>query len=246
MARSVRDIAAALEQHFPDGPPADATVRNQGFDYLPQHWTSRWPNSLPVPEVLLDGDRKHLSRQDVFSISAATTDTDEDLVNLYVAICAWGTGTKAQRVARAVRPLHETGAVAALARSRDAAMSGHPTEAYRRLNTTGEDRIKHFGPAFFTKWMYFSAYDTNSDRESPAPLILDSRVAKALDWGSQGWDSKDYGRYLELATSIQATWCPREPSRDSATTHVIEYALFKLGGKPEVKPLDRPHSIDGR
>ncbi|PJI53577.1 hypothetical protein CTI14_26590, partial [Methylobacterium radiotolerans] len=106
-------------------------------------------------------------------------------VNLYVAICAWGTGTKAQRVARAVKPLHEKGAISALGRSLDAARTLHPTEAYRRLNTIGEDKVKHLGAAFFTKWLYFSAYDTTSRHEGPAPLILDSRVAKALDWKSQ-------------------------------------------------------------
>ncbi|BCT74168.1 hypothetical protein SCMU_00100 [Sinomonas cyclohexanicum] len=230
MARSVHEITAALAQHFPEGPPADATVQNQGFDYLPSHWTSRWPDSLPVPEVLLGGDRRHVSRRDVFAVSAAAIGSDEDLVNLYVAICAWGTGTKAQRVARAVKPLHEKGAVDALARSLDAARSLHPVEAYRRLNTTGEDRIKHFGAAFFTKWLYFSSYNTRSDQQGPAPLILDSRVAKALGWGTHGWNSKDYGRYLELATDIQDAWCPRDLSRRSAPSHVVEYALFKLGG----------------
>jgi hypothetical protein len=231
MARSLQEITAALGQHFPEGPPADTTVRNQGFDYLPRHWTSRWPDSLPVPQVLLGGDRKHLSRQDVFAISSATTGSDEDLVNLYVAICAWGTGTKAQRVARAVKPLHEKDAISALARSLHTARSAHPIEAYRRLNTTGEDKIKHFGAAFFTKWLYFAAYDTAHDREDPAPLILDSRVARALGWRSLGWDSKDYGRYLDLAVDIREMWRPHDASCSTAPAHVIEYALFKLGGR---------------
>jgi hypothetical protein len=224
MGKSIREIVDALEEKFPEGAPTDGLVRDQGFDYLPQHWTSRWPDTLPVPNVLLDGERKHINREGIFAISSAPVSSDEDVLNLYVAMGAWGTGTKAQRVVRAVKPLHEQGAVAALARSLDAARSGQPVEAYRRLKITGEDRIKHLGPAFFTKWLYFSAYDSTGPRNGPAPLILDARVANALGWKRQGWTSSDYGRYLDMATEIQDTWCPEKP------THVIEYALFKLGG----------------
>lgn len=224
MGKSIRDIVDALEQKFADDAPTDATVRNQGFDYLPRHWTSRWPDALPVPDVLLDGERKHISREDIFTLASASGTSDGEILNLYVAMGAWGTGTKAQRVARAMRPLHEQGAMAALGRSLEAARSGQPVEAYRRLNTTGEDRIKHLGPAFFTKWLYFSAYDSSGHRDGPRPLILDSRVANALGWERQGWTSSDYGRYLDIASEIHSAWCPEEPS------HVVEYALFKLGG----------------
>lgn len=177
------------------------------------------PQDLPLPEVLRRGDRKRLDRHDVFSLSSAAS-SPEDVVNLYVAVCAWGTGTKAQRVARCVRPLHQKGAVAALTRSFECARSCTAIEAYRRLNTWGEDRIKYFGASFFTKWLYFSAYDLRKAAQGTAPLILDARVAGALGWSTQGWSSSSYGRYLDLAAEVRAAWCPAEPS------HVVEYALF--------------------
>jgi len=45
----------------------------------------------------------------------------ESVLNLYVSVCAWGTGTKAQRVARVVQPILEDGALDALQRSFEAA-----------------------------------------------------------------------------------------------------------------------------
>lgn len=223
MGKSVGEVVDDLNRQFPHGAPSSATVLEQGSEYIPRHWRSRWPEKLELPPVLRDGDRKWLTRGEVFSI-ASTDVSGVDVVNLYVAMCAWGTGTKAQRVARAVRPLHEDGAVAALARSLDAARTCHPVEAYRRLDKAGEDKIKHLGPGFFTKWMYFSAYDLGTSRTWPAPLILDSRVARALGWEESGWTSTDYGRYLDEAAKIQAAWGPTE------SFHVVEYGLFRLGG----------------
>ncbi|GKV72017.1 hypothetical protein NCCP2145_13980 [Pseudarthrobacter sp. NCCP-2145] len=84
-----------------------------------------------------------------------------------------------------------------------------------------------FGPAFFTKWLYFAAYDDPERRQGSAPLILDARVANALGWPptSGRWPSSAYAEYLRTAAKINALWCP------SSSQHVIEYALFKIGGR---------------
>lgn len=221
MDESIREIVGSLERLFPQGPPTDDVVRSQAFDFLTRHWIDRWPESLALPEALQAVERKRVSRSDLF-IQAQHVTSEESILNLYVEVCGWGTGTKAQRVARCVRPLREEGAVAALARSFEAAQSQNPVEAYRRLNTWGEDRVKYFGPAFFTKWLYFSSYAGQS-RQDHLPLILDARVSTAIGWKTARWRSGDYGRYLDIVAQIIDTWCgPTEP-------HVIEYALFKLG-----------------
>lgn len=149
----------------------------------------------------------------------------ESVLNLYVAVCAWGTGTKAQRVARVVKPLHEDGVLDALQRSFHAARTMDPVTAYRRLNSPDEDRIKGFGPAFFTKWLYFAAYDQPGRHGERPPLILDARVANALGWPprTDRWPSSAYAQYLDTAAEINALWCPSE------TKHVVEYALFING-----------------
>lgn len=223
--RTVEEICEVLTASFPDGAPTDAAVRSQGSDYFPQHWTSRWPAHLPLPAALHSSElRRYINRSGLFAM-AEETSSSEDILNLYVSICAWGTGTQAQRVARVVKPLHEEGALDSLQRSFTAARSLDPIEAYRRLNMTGEDRVKGFGPAFFTKWLYFAAYNDPTRTQQLRPLILDERVSNALGWPpiSGRRPSSDYAQYLETAAKINSAWAPNSPS------HAIEYALFQIG-----------------
>lgn len=222
----MNDICKALSTRFPEGPPAEGIVRSQGFDYLSSHWTNRWPDHLPIPEALGGAERRHVNRSKLFAM-AREVSSAEAVLNLYVAVCAWGTGTKAQRVARVVKPLYENGALDALQRSFNAARSTDPVDAYRRLNSADGDRIKGFGPAFFTKWLYFAAYDSTHRPEGSVPLILDARVANALGWPTVAgrWPSSAYSEYLHTAAEINDAWCP------FSSRHVIEYALFKIGGK---------------
>lgn len=147
MNKTVEEIRQGLNARFPEGPPTDRLVRSQGFDYLTRHWLDRWPQSLPIPDVLGGPERRHISRSELFTM-AKEVSSIESVLDLYVAVCAWGTGTKPQRVARVVKPLHEEGALYALQRSFHKARSLDPVEAYRHLNLTDEDRVKGFGPAF--------------------------------------------------------------------------------------------------
>lgn len=221
----MEEICEALTAQFPDGAPTDAAVRSQGSDYFPEHWTSRWPGHLPLPAALDSSQRRrHIDRSELFAM-AEKISTSEDILNLYVSVCAWGTGPKAQMVARVVKPLHETGALDSLQRSFHTARSLDPIEAYRRLNTTTENRIKGFGPAFFTKWLYFAAYDDPTRPQQLRPLILDERVTNALGWPpiSTRRPSGAYAEYLATATKINTIWSPDQP------LHTIEYALFKIG-----------------
>lgn len=222
MGRTVGHIVEALEQKYPQGLPTDEAVRSQSFEYIPRHWTDRWPSDLDTPDALKSSERKRVSRSDLFA-QARNISSDEAILDLYVGICGWGTGTKAQRVARCVKPLYQHGAVAALGRAYEAAQSQNPVAAYKRLNTWSEDRIKYLGPSFFTKWLYFSAYDASQSTQVDKPLILDAHVASAMGWKAAGWGSSDYGRYLETVAQVREAWRhPTEP-------HVIEYALFQLG-----------------
>jgi hypothetical protein len=181
---------------------------------------------VPLPALLAEDGRGRIDRAELFSMAAASPSSPEELLNFYVGICAWGTGTKAQRVARVIKPLNQPGLLEALGRSFKASRNSNPIEAFRRLNTDGEDRVKGFGPAFFTKWLYFAAYDVLKDSGQEVPLILDDKVSKALGWPpiTGRRTSGEYRKYLDVATEINTEWCPSEP------LHVVEYALFKLGG----------------
>lgn len=218
-----QEVCKHLKMVFPDGLPTDAQVRAQEVEFLADHWLKRWPEGLEIPDFLEPGTRLKVSRQQLFD-RAANVNSPAEALDLYVWIAGWGTGTGARAVGRSAQVLKSPEVSELLWRSFSNVHERGAIEAYRRLYTWGEDRIKYFGPAFFTKWLYFAAYDSWSGT-SPAPLILDSVVAAALDCGSTGWSSTEYGQYLDTVEQIRQACAPDE------TSHVIEYALFRARGR---------------
>lgn len=196
----------------------------------------RWLRLLPEPAwwpAELDScpriaARHRVDRSTVFRISRRS-DTTEGRRHLLTAALVWGSGTKAQSVARRVRIFEESSsrdidarleATLAVLREEGA------TAAYFAFNN--DHRIKYLGPAFFTKVLYFAGYD---QPVGPwRPLILDSVVARALSgadtewmWPGSGWTTQHYQRYLSLVhdhalhTGVQADQ--------------VEAALFTRGKK---------------
>ncbi|MGN6412517.1 8-oxoguanine DNA glycosylase OGG fold protein [Flexivirga sp.] len=220
---SAEVLLPTLEREFPEGPPTDEAVRAQGFTWSAGQWRKRWPAALSVPRRLAEApERPHLTRQDVFDRARSVT-TESDAVELFLLVAAWGTGTKARSIARVARVLDQPSAPARLLETHRVVRDGDPAEAYRRMYSWDHERIKYLGPAFFTKWLYFSAYDTWEQRNGPAPLILDQQVARALGWRTTGWSSSTYRTYLETAAAVRDIWAPNAP------LHIAEYALFEVG-----------------
>jgi hypothetical protein len=201
--------------------PAAETVREQSVNYYPRHWLKSWPNDLAVPEVFGDEGRASLTRADVFT-QAATVETPGEAVCLYVAVCSWGSGIYAQSITRRARVLGNPAAPMLLMRSLTRVRAEGAVAAYAALEWGGEDHLKYFGPAFWTKWLYFGGFEAR-DRPGSAPLILDSFVATALGWRIDGWRAGDYERYLALASEVGAAWRPSSP------LDVVEYSLFQMG-----------------
>ena len=212
-------------------PWASGAVYNQQEYFYPGTWKAKWPEGLGVPSVLAGvegGSRTKLpvTRRDVFA-AASNVATEEDALNLYVMMCGWGAGVKGRPGYRARLPLAERDIAPKLLRSNQAIRGGeNPVSVYRSL-ASGEFRIKHFGPAFFTKWMYFSGH-ASGESAQPKPLILDARVAASLGLPPHGWAPEVYAAYLQLSKDVAAELDGREP-------HVVEHALFVLNGQ-----LDRP------
>lgn len=216
-------ICENLDGAFPEGPPTDAQVRAQEVEFWADHWLKRWPEDLTIPDFLEPGAKLRVSRQDLFDY-AQQVDSAEDTLAFYVWIAGWGTGTGARAVGRSAQVLNSPNVAEHLWKSFSTVHDLGAVEAYRCLYSWEENRIKYFGPAFFTKWLYFSSYDSWSG-DTHAPLILDSRVAAALGCASTGWSATDYGQYLETVEEIRQCWVPNEPS------HVVEYALFRARGQ---------------
>lgn len=213
------------------GKPTGETVREQSVDYYPRHWRKSWPSDLALPVVLGDDGRASLTRADVFT-EAAAVETPSDAVSLYVTVCSWGSGSKAQSIARRVRVLGDPAAPKFLLRSLARVRSEGAVAGYASFERAGDDHLKHFGAAFWTKWLYFGGFDATG-RPGTSPLILDSFVATALGWRIDGWSTADYEHYLALASEVRQAWCP------SAPLDVVEYSLFKLGRSERVETRAR-------
>jgi hypothetical protein len=224
--------------------PGLEQVRGQKVWFYPRHWLARWPQGREIPPFLQGDDdvdaRRAVTRDDLFALAARGISTLSEAVNFYTAVCAWGTGWSARRVGRVIRPLRDQLAPGRLLEGLAAAAArgvgkGNPVEVYRQFSPGGHWQIKYLGPAFFTKLMYFAAGApvspgaASSTTDSSAlkhPLILDSRVARALGWSRKwGWSAEQYGEYLEIVEELRGLWCPQAP------VDVVEYQLFIAGGR---------------
>lgn len=224
MMTTADELVAAIADR-PDLPLTDDEVRAQSEHFYPGTWRSKWPGGLSLPATLAavspgDRTRQPVTRTLVFERAENVT-TEDDALDLYVLMCGWGAGWQGLTGFRSRKPLSTPGIGAALLRSyQEVRGGGDPVSAYRSLHT-GQNKIKFFGPAFFTKWLYFAGYESTSD-SGRRPLILDARVARTLGWATADWSSSDYGRYLDLAS---------EAADGLGTTpHVIEHALYALNG----------------
>lgn len=132
-----------------------------------------------------------------------------------------------------MRALADAGVGERLLASHQLIREGRTAEAFVQLQRGGAHHVRSFGPALFTRWLYFSAYDAWNASWGPAPLILDRRVAAAIGYRRWGWFADEYLFYLEFCEELQARWRPDEP------VHVIEYALFRASRLGPV-PVRRP------
>ena len=216
---AARDVLGAVEA-VPDA----AAVRSVPIGVRLDHWNSRWPEALPRPEVLVSGATS-LSRVDLFKAGAALrateSPTDAQVLDFYVRVCAWGTGTSAQSVSRVLRPLGEPDAVA---RMRASLQVEDPVESYRAFNNTGLSKVRYLGPAFFTKLMSFFRPEPLEGEPAKA-LILDARVAASLGASRKaGWRTDDYREYLAAVEELRVG-----PWKD-VPADVVEYVLFEAKG----------------
>ncbi|MEU5697284.1 hypothetical protein [Streptomyces aurantiacus] len=196
--------------------------RSRWLPLLPNHdW---WPTELDeCPKV---AGRHRVDRRTVFDISHRSG-TTEGRRHLLTAALVWGTGTKAQSVARRARVFAESSpqgidtrleTVLGILREKGA------VDAYYAFNNS--QRIRFLGPAFFTKVLYFAGHDQPTGPWRP--LILDRFVARSLrsidtdaKWPGGGWRTPHYSRFLSLAHT-----CAQEAD---VLPDQIEAALFVRG-----------------
>jgi hypothetical protein len=190
------------------------------------HWYPHtWARSQKLREEILElqthcniaGRKSSISREQVLSFG----ETPE---KLFIASMVFGYGDRgygAWRVMR-VRNLVSGGEFIKAIQGQYAAASS-PGDSWN--SHTGSERLKFFGPAFATKFAYFSALQQGA--EFPIPLIADANTSKAVNKyfgiSESAKVEVSYLQYVdkarEIATEIGGSIRPDD----------VERALFTLG-----------------
>jgi hypothetical protein len=202
--------------------PSETDVLDHRVTYRPVWWSrylddddlARLPNSA-------QDDRGYatIARRDILAMPKETPD---ELRQLLLAAYVWGTGSTAFRVRWRVRAFTKHGLSgeefgARLLAAKEMVRAEGPVRAYASMLRGGENNVRFCGPAFFTKFLYFSSFDPTST--DPQPLILDRRVARSLSLGPSPWRSQTYETYLNLAVEASA----------GRRQDLFEYGHFKKG-----------------
>ena len=147
-----------------------------------------------------------------------------DPLGCFVASMVWGFGDRgygAARTEKMIRPYTRCDLDAALHRIAEAALLG-PEPAWDAI-TIGH-RIKHLGPAFGTKVVYFLARAAES-LPSPIPLIADANTSRAMavlcGLSSSAWRRYAYLDYVDRAHG----WAEEL----GCGVDEVEHALFEFG-----------------
>lgn len=186
-----------------------APLAQQAFLWLPAGWREAL-HDCPAVLAQLDKLPARINRNDVCSVVTENLERD-DALSAFVPAMIWGYGDVGygpDRV-RWVLTGIKTKAAYKSAVDSDVALKlkdavrivrgDGPVAGFRHMNNAG--RIKHLGPAFFTKWLYFASATSGSDDANAAP-ILDKRVK---EWLTEHADvtldinkTVDYQRYVDL------------------------------------------------
>jgi hypothetical protein len=166
-----------------------------------------------------------LTRGDLFQMARDVSD-DASLLAFLWHVLAWGSGTSRRNNVRRIDSCEQH--IPLLRSAFDAARGSDPRTAYGTLIRRGGAQIPHFGPAFFSKFLYFASEDS-----TPRCLILDARVARSLwslGWSmaptyrgrsfSYNWYTDTYVSYCTLLESWAAT------NEYDITADMFERALF--------------------
>lgn len=201
----------------------------RAFDWNRGSWEHYFSGVAGVPEhlaTLPDG----VDRQRIAKVVRARLNEGRQ-VEAFVTAMIWGHGTNGYGPWRTGRVITGSSSPAGqpvdapvvekLAESATIASSEGAGAAYRYLNNEGH--IKHLGPAFFTKWIYFVTAAGDAYGAQGAP-ILDKVVMEWMnahtDLALHPYYTADYTTYLETLD----VWA----SAQGVTPVKVEETIFLL------------------
>ncbi|MFF2832294.1 hypothetical protein ACFVSK_11080 [Cellulosimicrobium cellulans] len=198
-------------------------------------WT-RGLSGLDGAQAGLDAVDDEIDRARMCELAEAFI-ADGQIVSAFVVTMVWGYGDAGYGPFRTRRVLTQSddpeGAplddevVGRLSLALDVARRDGAVEGYRYLNNHSLGRIKHLGPAFFTKWLYAATARGVHDQELAAP-VLDDRVLRWInektDLRLRHWYTDDYAAYIDALKNWGRSATPRR------TAAGVEEAIFDLTG----------------
>lgn len=226
----VPSAPASLERLLGDGTQLPSPQGS--MPWILERWTQRL---APVPgaaEFLLDVAASPLDR--AAALHHVSTANDQGRTDLaFVAAMVWGYGKAGYGPYRTLRALSGGSAQSpgldesVLARLREAsehARERGPLAGFYTLNNA-PGKVRGLGPAFFTKWLYFTTAVDGPD-DAAAASILDQRVRR---WIADNTEirlnigkTRDYARYLQILDA----WGAR--AHGTVSRAVVERSIFAL------------------
>lgn len=174
--------------------------KSMRLDWWNRRLAAQWPGRFQISIDPNGRGAEQLSRGDLFQL-AQSAESDDELLNLLWHVLMWGSGSDHRRSPRRIQSIvdDERRSVDVLRRSAALAREGDRRGAYSTL--LGAEKIGWLGPAFATKFLYFSS-DPSGEGVCP---ILDKQVALSLrhpsiGWriATEGWKTNTYVYYCEL------------------------------------------------
>ena len=187
------DTAAALVGQW-----RAANSRAQvAFDWPRQTWI----RTFPQHEAALQAMPARLDRAAVRQACLTAGSSSAAAEKAFIAIMAWGFGTVGYGPFRTHRILTSTPQAASrLARVIETLDAADAVAAYARLASNGDCNLRHLGPAFGTKVLFFC----QPDGRRPRALVLDSMLAAwlkregAANFDPIPWSTSTYRDYIHL------------------------------------------------
>lgn len=210
---------------------AAGRVRDHRVRFVPTAWDAAVLKRLPTHTVT----HAAISRGDVFDIADQVRERSRPAADLFTASFVWGIGTtgygpdRHRKIIAAAGAQLEPALHAALEAGHQDVIAGyatlyggHDSQARAAALQPPWMRLHRYGPAFFTKLLYFAV---------PGALILDSVLAAAVhqlcgiehlitpDGRPRAWSPYRYAVYLN--------WMHHTAQRLHVEADLLELALFR-------------------
>lgn len=196
-----------------------------------QVW-ARWLEGIDGAEAGLEVLPSGLDRAQMCRLTETLIGAGQ-VVSAFVVTMVWGHGNSGYGPFRTRQVLTgqqspqgfelDTSVVERLTGAVHIAREDGPVEGFRHLNNYSRGRIKHLGPAFFTKWLYAATARGVHDHHKAAP-VLDERV---LTWVNSHTgltlrprQTDHYATYLDALTAWGGS------VRPARTAVGVEEAIF--------------------